>query len=171
MNKNNNFHVNDAILATKGQRFINNIIDTFFIYLLIAVVLGVFGIIMELTGILNFDEWIEEENVLVEYLIYYFFMILYYIFFKGYFSRSIAKYITNTVVVMKDGSKPDFETIGKRSLCRLIPFNALSFLGSKSTGWHDTMSKTFVVDKKLFENYKNKIKEMDEINEIGKSEE
>lgn len=32
-----------------------------------------------------------------------------------------------------------------RTLCRLIPFEALSCLGEKSRGWHDRLSRTWVI--------------------------
>jgi len=37
--------------------------------------------------------------------------------------------------------------IAQRTLCRLIPFDALSFLFNDSVGWHDTLSKTRIVNK------------------------
>ena len=52
---------------------------------------------------------------------------------------------------MEDGTKPDAQTIIKRTLCRLIPFDGLSFFGTPSRGWHDSMSDTYVVKKDLFD--------------------
>ena len=39
----------------------------------------------------------------------------------------------------------DFSECALRSICRFIPFNGLSFLGS-NRGWHDRFSKTMVVE-------------------------
>lgn len=50
---------------------------------------------------------------------------------------------------MKNGEKPSFSVIFKRTLCRLIPFDGFSFLGSR--GWHDSISDTYVVEKKSLE--------------------
>lgn len=72
--------------------------------------------------------------------------IFYYSFSEGIFGRSLGKFITGTIVVDENGQKPSFGTIFKRTLCRLIPFDALSFLGSR--GWHDSISDTYVVNKK-----------------------
>ena len=60
--------------------------------------------------------------------------------------RTIAKYITQTKVVMEDGTTPKASDIVLRSLCRLIPFNVFSFLGAEGRGWHDSISNTYVVD-------------------------
>jgi uncharacterized RDD family membrane protein YckC len=163
----NNFQVNDLMLATKGQRFLNYFIDTLFIYLFIFVVLIIFLILNEIFGWMDFDTWIDNINSIEEFLIYSIFSIIYYSLFEGFSSKSIAKYITKTIVVMKDGSKPNFETIRIRSLCRIIPFDHFSFLGTKPIGWHDSMSKTYVVDKNLFKKHKNELNQIDEINEIG----
>ncbi|MCY1461177.1 hypothetical protein D9M71_788050 [compost metagenome] len=48
--------------------------------------------------------------------------------------------------------RPNFKAICIRTLCRLIPFDALSFLGKSERIWHDSISKTFVVEKKDLEN-------------------
>ena len=68
--------------------------------------------------------------------------------------RTIGKLVTQTKVVLENGEKPAPETIILRSLCRFIPFNAISFLGNIPRGWHVTISKTFVVDLKVFEEQK-----------------
>ncbi len=90
-----------------------------------------------------------------EYAFAYLILILYYLFFESITSRTIGKYITNTKVFMRDGSKPEADKILKRTLCRLIPFNELSFLGNDGKGWHDNLSDTVVVDLKKYEEIKN----------------
>ncbi|MEC8885384.1 MAG: RDD family protein, partial [Bacteroidota bacterium] len=61
-----------------------------------------------------------------------------------FFQKTVGKYITKTIVVTKDGKKPDAGTIALRTLCRLIPFDRLSFLITKN-GFHDRFSNTQVV--------------------------
>ena len=73
---------------------------------------------------------------------------------EGLTQRTIGKLITRTKVVMENGEKPSSEAIIIRSLCRMIPFDAFSFLGDPSRGWHDTISKTYVVDVQKFEDQK-----------------
>ncbi|MEK7253493.1 MAG: RDD family protein [Bacteroidota bacterium] len=62
--------------------------------------------------------------------------------------KTIGKFITKTVVVNMDGSPVAFPTVLGRSFARLIPFEAFSFLGASGRGWHDTLTKTMVVDEK-----------------------
>ena len=106
-------------------------------------------------------------NRLEEYLFGLLFTIPYYIFMEGITGRTIGKYLTGTIVVDHQGNKPNLETIIKRSFCRAIPFNALSFLGEKSRGWHDSISETYVVITKELEKEKQNYIDF---NEIGKKE-
>jgi uncharacterized RDD family membrane protein YckC len=75
-------------------------------------------------------------------------LFLYYFLTEVYFSRTLAKLITRTVVVKKDGAKPTVKMIFIRTLSRFIVFEGLSYLGSVSRGWHDSLSGTYVVKKK-----------------------
>ncbi|HEY6914196.1 MAG TPA: RDD family protein, partial [Paludibacter sp.] len=59
--------------------------------------------------------------------------------------RSLGKIITKTKVITVDGDKPDFKTFLIRALCRFIPLESFSFLGSTDSGWHDSISRTRVV--------------------------
>lgn len=68
----------------------------------------------------------------------------YYLFMETNFQKTIGKYITNTKVVIKDGSKPNSGDIFIRTLCRLIPFDNLSFLYTPN-GFHDNLSNTKLV--------------------------
>jgi uncharacterized RDD family membrane protein YckC len=72
--------------------------------------------------------------------------IVYYGLFESVFMRTPAKFITNTMVVNRDGTTPDNSRIFLRTLCRQIPFESISFLGRPAIGWHDSLSKTLVVD-------------------------
>lgn len=69
----------------------------------------------------------------------------YYTVMEGVFGVTIGKLITRTKVVTEDGSKPGFGMALGRSLCRMIPFEAFSFLGRESRGWHDSITKSYVV--------------------------
>lgn len=55
--------------------------------------------------------------------------------------------------------------IVKRNFSRLIPFDAFSFIGDSSYGWHDSISKTYVVDKKLLEQKKILFNDLNKIGE------
>lgn len=69
---------------------------------------------------------------------------LYYVGMEFAFQRTVGKFITGTKVLMADGSKPGFGAILKRTFCRLIPFDAVSFTFMKE-GFHDSLSGTKVV--------------------------
>jgi len=51
-------------------------------------------------------------------------------------------------VVDDQGAQPGVSSILRRSLSRLVPFDAFSFLGNYARGWHDKWSNTWVIDEK-----------------------
>lgn len=162
----NKFRVTDDLLATTGQRFGNYIIDVIVIYIFVFIIAFAAAMITALAG--STTNILEEmEGDWLATLIFLFISTTYYVIFEGFFSRSIAKFITQTVVVNEDGSKPDFGTIFKRTLCRIIPFDAFSYLGGRSRGWHDSIPEVYVVKKQAFEHSK---KLFDSFEEIGKTD-
>jgi hypothetical protein len=76
------------------------------------------------------------------------FLFVYYVGFETLLQRTPAKYITKTEVVMVNDSKPNFGAIVLRTICRLVPFNAFSVIGTpkdERTWWHDRWSSTRVI--------------------------
>lgn len=74
-------------------------------------------------------------------------VVLYFVLLEGAFKITIGKLITGTKVVSEDGSDATMGQIIGRSFCRLIPFEPFSFLfGDNTTGWHDSLSKTRVIN-------------------------
>lgn len=134
----------DMQVASQGQRFANYIIDFICLLIFIVVFSFVLGIILALVAPSTLHVF-EEGNTLLEYGIGFFVGTIYYSMLEGISGQSIGKAITRTKVVTETGEKPDFGTILLRSMCRYIPFDAFSFLGSDSIGWHDSISKTMVV--------------------------
>ncbi|MXN93068.1 RDD family protein [Flavobacterium sp. Sd200] len=138
------------LLATKGQRFANYIID-FIIKFLIAAAIGIIsGLLYQYFDIVGPYYWVTNMNKIEEFLLGYVILFFYYILFEATLQRSPAKFITGTKVVTFDGSKPSFGDIVKRTLCRMIPFNEFSFLGEPDKGWHDSISQTYVIDIKKY---------------------
>lgn len=127
-----------SLTASMGKRFLNYFIDSILLYIstffwgILLVLIGMESILDGLAGILT--------------SLGMFFV--YYAFTEGLTGRSPAKFITNTDVVTETGEKPDTATLMKRSLCRLIPFDALSYLHKNPIGWHDQFSDTMVIDLK-----------------------
>ncbi|WP_264519827.1 RDD family protein [Flavobacterium sp. N1994] len=152
------YQVTDEVLASIGQRFLNYLLDMIMQLLLIMVFAIIASIVAGLFGnksVVTFFATIDK-NTIALYTICYAIALIYYNFFEIVFARTIGKFITQTVVVDANGEKPHQETILIRSLCRLIPFDPLSLLVSQTRAWHDTLSKTYVVDKKALEQAKRK---------------
>ncbi|MEZ0129411.1 RDD family protein [Flavobacterium sp. LBUM151] len=164
---NSTYIIDESLLASKGSRILNYILDIIFTMLLIfvlAFVLAILAGIFQWNGILL---WLSDMSDLSGQVVFLGVAIFYYTITEAFLGRSLAKFITGTTVVDENGQKPDFGTILKRSLCRLIPFDALSFLGNSGRGWHDSISDTYVVNKKdLAEN----LKTFHEFNLIGVQE-
>lgn len=121
--------------AGLGSRLVNYLFDLLGIGLLAFFV----GAVMESLGL---QEMLVEENtnMLIGFLI----IMTYYSVLEGLTSRTLGKFVTGTYVVTDEGLKPSFANILGRTLCRFIPFEALSFLFS-SLGFHDRLSHTRVV--------------------------
>jgi uncharacterized RDD family membrane protein YckC len=164
---NSTYILDDKLLVSGGQRFLNYILDTIFVLLSIVVFaffLAFFASIFDLNGILS---WFDNVSDLEGRVLFVVMTIAYYTITEGFFGRSLAKLITGTIVVDENGEKPSFGIIFKRSLCRLIPFEAFSFLGSSGRGWHDSISDTYVVNKKALD---EEVKTFHEFNLIGVQE-
>lgn len=123
--------------AEKNIRFFNFLIDKFCLWLLwIIHVLFFEDTIQLITG---------DDSLLNNILYLIGFYLFYYLIFESLFGRTIGKFLTGTKVIDYNGNKPNFKRIFIRSFCRLIPFDAISFLISDE-GWHDTISKTSVIN-------------------------
>ncbi len=127
-------------LASQSKRFTNYIIDFIFIMVFSFMI----GVVLALISP-EMLEAIENGGRLLDYVFGFVVGMIYYSVFEMITGRTIGKLVTGTKVVDEEGNKPDANAILVRSLCRYIPFEALSFLGD-GPGWHDTMSKTRVVD-------------------------
>lgn len=159
-----NIRITKDMLASKGKRLANFVID-YIIRIILIFVLSLFvAIYAYLVGSEDILNAMENISTLTEYLIAFLMLIIYYVVFESINGRTIGKYITNTKVLMIDGSKAQSDKIVLRTLSRIVPFEFLSFLGSDDTGWHDTWTDTVVVDLKKYEEIKNS---RNSISEIG----
>lgn len=113
----------EKVKATKTKRFLNYFVDI----IIISFISFLFG--FNLNG--------QNLTVVIVFLSYYLLM-------EGVFSTTIGKLLTNTKVVDIDGTS--VVEVFVRTMCRIIPFEPLSFLFGKN-GWHDSISKTTVIDK------------------------
>ena len=83
----------------------------------------------------------KKDNNKILFLSYY----VYYIFQEGLYGRTLGKSIAGTKVVNDDGAEISMGQAFHRTLCRLIPFDVLSFLGGSPSGWHDRIQNTYVI--------------------------
>jgi uncharacterized RDD family membrane protein YckC len=84
----------------------------------------------------------EEEVVVLSFIISYF---GYYIYMESKFQQTLGKFYTKTKVVTLNGEKPKLINIVGRTFLRTIPYDPISFSSSKN-GFHDSLSKTTVID-------------------------
>ena len=122
------------------KRLINYIVDIVSILLVFYIILRILPYTLKY---LPFDFEIDLNIILlVVYLIYF-------IFLESINGRTVGKYFTNTKVVGANGNKPSFGNIIIRTLVRLTTIDALSFLSERPIGWHDSISKTEVIEIKM----------------------
>ena len=136
-------------LAGKGKRFANKILDTLFALVWIGVVFALGGMVVSATiGLARFAEGVMENKATFYAAYVLLFLFSYWLYFfisESLTGRTLAKALTKTRVVTAERGPPTAGSIALRSLCRMIPFEQLSFLGGTSIGWHDKFSNTRVV--------------------------
>jgi uncharacterized RDD family membrane protein YckC len=129
----------DDELASRGQRFVNFIID--WVVRAVLVACAQYGLID-----LQAREIIDPPGFLVGLVPGYIAVLIYYLSTEGVFGRSLGKLVTRTRVVTVDGGTPTFLQILGRTVSRWVPFEAFSFFGGPPVvGWHDSWSNTRVV--------------------------
>ena len=128
----------DHASVGSGTRFNNYIIDKIAIFLISIIFLA----------LVLFLPFVKQKGIII---IIFIFTIniasasfFYYLIMELIFNKTIGKFITKTIVVKQDGSKPSIGSIIGRTLCRHVPFNEISFYYGKR-GFHDILSGTAVV--------------------------
>lgn len=147
-------------LTSKGLRFANYLIDYF--------IAGIIQYAIIFIPLLLIEDAYYNSPLLsvgllgISLLVYVLYYALTEYLFKG---KTIAKFITGTKAVTVEGEDLNFNKALIRALCRFIPFEPFSFFGE--TGWHDSISKTRVVNQKDFEQNKAKFNSIDQIGRIA----
>jgi len=145
------FSVTEELLASHKERFLNFFMDYIAQLLVFVIAFGIADSIAQNNNnkdfILNF-----MKNDIAKYTFTAAITLFYYNVFEIFTARTLGKLVTQTIVVDEYGEKPHHETILIRTLCRLIPFEPfyfiiLYFMDKPSRGWHDSLSKTYVVKK------------------------
>ena len=138
-----------VVPAAQWKRFVNFLVDNVILQMLGGAAGLAFGLAYALSrgvteGPLSANE--EFQLNLMGYAIGLVVALLYYAGAEALLQRTPAKYLTGTIVVAADGSRPTIGQILGRTFCRFIPFEAFSFFGDPCVGWHDSIPKTRVVD-------------------------
>jgi len=126
----------DKATAPTILRFVNYLIDIVVSYLVAMVVFLICSLVLP-----------DPENpvVLLATIVLVFSSFLaYYSIMEIKWQKTGGKFATKTQVIMVNGEKPKEKDIVLRTLCRLIPFDWVSYLFMKN-GFHDVLSKTKVV--------------------------
>jgi uncharacterized RDD family membrane protein YckC len=123
--------------ARPAVRIINFVLDYVLVTILMVVGLGI------IEGIS--PGYIEHLGAIEERLFGIFGMLFYYVAFEGLFARTPAKWITGTRVITEAGRRPTPNQILGRTLSRFVPFEPVSCLSAQGGWWHDTWSKTMVI--------------------------
>lgn len=146
------FMVDSEIMVAPGKRFLNRLID--------VIILWVFSALLTFLARLMRDfgaEWLFRalnSGWFISYLVESVMGCCYYFIMEALTGRTIGKMATGTIVVNEFGERPTAQQIEVRSLCRMIPFNAFSFFGTPSRGWHDSIPNTYVVDAQMLKDAK-----------------
>jgi len=148
--ENKKFTITDDLLASKGERFLNFIIDLLIIYIIAVCIVATINIIGDVTDSYGVSNWVKSLSLIENLFFGLIILFFYYAFTEMYFSRTFAKYFTKTIVVRVDGSKPNTKNFMIRTVSRLNPIDPFSFLGKEERGMHDTLSATYVVKKHEF---------------------
>ncbi len=131
------------VQAGSGKRLANYIIDLVSFYVFMYLVSYLLVEMSYDLAVIIYGSGHEIMGRLIVLLFYGMYMGLIEAVFKG---RSFGKLITGTMAVNEDGSRINGQTALLRGLCRAVPFNALSALGSPCYPWHDKWNKTYVVN-------------------------
>lgn len=129
---------NVVVPAGQGARFLNLIID-YFAQMGITFAFGV--IVVVIAGQAGVDFIDSTPGLVIGIPI----LLGYYFVFEATTSRTLGKLVTGTKVVNENGGKATLGQITGRTFARLIPFEAFSFLGTPTRGWHDSLPRTFVI--------------------------
>lgn len=132
--------------ASKWRRFFNYAIDAAVLY---ALTTGLLIVVTVFDGE-YWVEWYDGLAVWRRYLLDCVPFAVYYVVLEGMLGISIGKLLTGTRVVDEHGRPPSLRTAVMRTACRFIPFEPLSLAFSdddRTRGWHDTLSRTYVVRK------------------------
>ncbi|WP_298420772.1 RDD family protein [uncultured Kordia sp.] len=132
--------------ASKLQRFGHYFIDFFMIVFLFSkFIFTMSDVIKDLVYFIG--------DRLTMFLLYFIVSTFYYLLFETLFKATPGKYLMYTGIIHAKDNRISFGQIVIRTLSRRIPFEAFSFLGTTTNGWHDKLSNTVVVEHEADKKY------------------
>lgn len=117
-------------------RFIHLIVDTIAFFILTMIFAFIFGLFIHPTD--------QNKMTFMGYLMLAFGFFGYYVFMETTYQKTIGKFMTKTKVANTNGTRPELGDIVRRTFCRLIPFDRISFLFTQN-GFHDRFSNTTII--------------------------
>ena len=145
------FTIPNYIHASKTTRALNFAIDIILMNIINSTLYFIAAFIAFDDEYNSLLDWLNSFDKAQNFLLWTIIMFLYYATFEIVFARTLSKYFTKTIVVLIDGSKPKPIDILGRTLIRIIPLEYFTFFRGRKLGWHDELSKTFVVSKDKLE--------------------
>lgn len=133
--------------APQNKRLGNYILDAIFFQIGAFFMGVVVGLVMAVGGGEAPSASQQMTVTMVTYGVSFLMFLLYYAGTEFLFGATPGKFLTGTRVVAEDGGKAGLGKIIGRTFARIIPFDPLSFcFGDKTTGWHDSLSGTRVIE-------------------------
>lgn len=130
------------VVVSQGVRFGYFMIDVAFFYIITFIIGVIIGIIIVATGnvdLLTTDSTLMKFLDIMGYPVFF----LYYAISEGLGGATLGKLICGYTVIDERANKVSFPKALLRTVCRYIPFESFSCFAER--GWHDTLSKTYVV--------------------------
>lgn len=142
---NNQITENNLENASNSKRFLNLLIDSFII---IVIVFGYIKYADRNNDVTTFFSYFRNffGDKFASIAFFCTIKFIYYLVFESIFKSTPAKFITDSYVTDEEGNPPNFSMILKRTLLRFVPFESFSFLMGKNL--HDDYSDTYIVNKK-----------------------
>jgi uncharacterized RDD family membrane protein YckC len=139
--------------ASQGKRFLNFIIDRVVTFVLASAsgfMIGLMYAMSRSNPSAPLLPGTESMLNIIDFVQSIFVALAYYFLCEALFGRTLGKLLTGTRVVNEQGGIPTVPQLIGRTFARAIPLEAFSFLGSRDgsgpVGWHDSLSKTRVIN-------------------------
>ena len=139
------------IVADRGQRFLNWLLDNLLIGTIVSYITWQWcvEILYQLAPDFTTAALSEEssQQIFLTYLVNAVHVIFYYtVCEKAFKGQTLAKLLTGTRAIRKDGKELSVKDALLRSLTRIVPFEVFSGIANEL--WHDRWTKTTVIKRK-----------------------